>query len=67
MVHLSHMVSMSPPFLFNLGWTVVVFLCVGSLQAAKEALNTKAEEVGSMKRENIDMSEEIEILAESHK
>ena len=46
---------------------MVVVLCVGSLQAAKEALNTKAEEVGSMKRENIDMSEEIEILAESHK
>ena len=44
-----------------------MFLCVGRLQASKEALNTKAEEVGSMKRENIDMSEEIEILAESHK
>ncbi|XP_076441588.1 uncharacterized protein LOC143280791 isoform X2 [Babylonia areolata] len=38
-----------------------------NLQVAKEALNAKAEEVGAMQTENVDMSEQIEALAESHK
>ncbi|KAL8583839.1 hypothetical protein ACOMHN_040308 [Nucella lapillus] len=38
-----------------------------SLQAAKEALNSRAEEVGAMQTENVDMSEQIDSLGESHK
>ncbi|XP_067680954.1 coiled-coil domain-containing protein 175-like [Haliotis asinina] len=37
------------------------------LQSAKQNLTMKAEDVGRMQAENIDMTEEIENLAESHK
>ena len=47
--------------------SVMFCMYTGSLQQAKEALNIKAEEVGAMQTENIDMQEQIESLAESHK
>ena len=36
------------------------------LQAEKKALALKAEEMGRMQSENVEMSEQIESLAESH-
>nr|KAG5712796.1 hypothetical protein BaRGS_007393 [Batillaria attramentaria] len=40
---------------------------IKGLQSAKEDLNTKAEEVGTMQMETMEMQEEIEALGESHK
>ena len=36
------------------------------LQAEKKALALKAEEMGRMQSENVEMSDQIESLAESH-
>jgi hypothetical protein len=37
------------------------------LQSEKQTLAVKAEEMGRMQSENVDMADQIESLAESHK